>query len=60
MSDAAVAAPPKLGAPLETVDADRVVAKVARRLIPFLVTAFIVAYLDRVNIGFAALTMNAE
>ena len=32
----------------------------ARRLIPFLVTAFIVAYLDRVNIGFAALTMNAE
>ncbi len=60
MSDAAVAAAPKPGAAREALDADRVVAKVARRLVPFLVTAFIVAYLDRVNIGFAALTMNAE
>ncbi|MBM3563051.1 MAG: MFS transporter [Alphaproteobacteria bacterium] len=58
MSDAAVAAPPKLRA--HRIDADRVVAKAARRLIPFLVTGFIVAYLDRVNIGFAALTMNGE
>ncbi|MBI1981860.1 MAG: MFS transporter [Methylocystis sp.] len=59
MSDAAVAAPPMPRAPQE-IDADRVVAKAARRLIPFLVTGFIVAYLDRVNIGFAALTMNGE
>ncbi|MFO1126518.1 MAG: MFS transporter [Methylocystis sp.] len=58
MSDAVVAAPPKPRA--QNVDADRVVAKAARRLIPFLVTGFIVAYLDRVNIGFAALTMNGE
>jgi ACS family tartrate transporter-like MFS transporter len=60
MSEAAVAAVPKPCAPREAVDADRVVAKVTRRLIPFLVTGFIVAYLDRVNIGFAALTMNGE
>ncbi|MGD9540527.1 MFS transporter [Methylocystis sp.] len=59
MSEAAVAAPPKERA-AQTIDADRVVAKAARRLVPFLVTAFIVAYLDRVNIGFAALTMNGE
>jgi ACS family tartrate transporter-like MFS transporter len=59
MSEAAVAAPPKPRAP-QTIDADRGVAKVSRRLIPFLVTGFIVAYLDRVNIGFAALTMNGE
>ena len=52
MSEAAVAAAPKPGAAREALDADRVVAKVARRLVPFLVTAFIVAYLDRVNIGF--------
>lgn len=44
----------------ETIDADRVISKVARRLIPFLVAGFFAAYLDRVNIGFAALTMNKE
>ncbi|PPD41253.1 MAG: MFS transporter [Methylocystis sp.] len=43
-----------------TIDGDRVVAKVAWRLIPILVTGFFVAYLDRVNVGFAALTMNKE
>src|SRR6201991_1799667 len=30
------------------------------RLIPFLVLAYFLAYLDRVTLGFAALTMNAE
>jgi ACS family tartrate transporter-like MFS transporter len=30
------------------------------RLIPFLVMAYFFAYLDRVNLGFAALTMNAD
>src|SRR3954468_11863750 len=30
------------------------------RLIPFLILAYFLAYLDRVNLGFAALTMNAE
>lgn len=33
---------------------------VSRRLIPFLILAYFLAYLDRVNLGFAALTMNAE
>jgi ACS family tartrate transporter-like MFS transporter len=42
------------------IDGDRVVAKIGRRLIPLLVAGFFVAYLDRVNIGFAALTMNKE
>ena len=35
-----------------------VVAKVRRRLIPFLFLLYIVSYLDRINIGFAALQMN--
>jgi ACS family tartrate transporter-like MFS transporter len=30
------------------------------RLIPFLVLAYFLSYLDRVNLGFAGLTMNAE
>ena len=36
------------------------IAKVSTRLIPFLILCFFVAYLDRVNVGFAALTMNKD
>jgi MFS transporter, ACS family, tartrate transporter len=35
-------------------------AKVGWRLLPFLLLLYIVAWLDRVNIGFAALQMNAD
>src|SRR5437773_391335 len=38
----------------------RTIAKVSARLIPFLMLCYFVAYLDRVNVGFAALTMNAD
>jgi ACS family tartrate transporter-like MFS transporter len=34
-------------------------AKARRRLLPFLFLLYVVAYLDRVNVGFAALQMNA-
>jgi MFS transporter, ACS family, tartrate transporter len=34
--------------------------KAAWRLLPFLVLCFFIAFLDRVNVGFAALTMNKE
>lgn len=37
-----------------------VIRKVALRLIPFLCLLYFVAFLDRVNVGFAALTMNAD
>jgi ACS family tartrate transporter-like MFS transporter len=40
-------------------DAAAVVRKVRARLIPFLFLLYIVAYLDRINVGFAALQMNA-
>jgi D-galactonate transporter len=33
---------------------------ISLRLIPFLMLAYFFSYLDRVNLGFAALTMNAE
>jgi MFS transporter, ACS family, tartrate transporter len=36
----------------------RTIGKVSRRLIPFLIICYFIAYLDRVNVGFAALTMN--
>ena len=34
--------------------------KISWRLIPFLMLLYLVAYLDRVNIGFASLTMNRD
>lgn len=34
--------------------------KVRRRLLPFLIVCYFVSYLDRVNIDFAALTMNKD
>jgi ACS family tartrate transporter-like MFS transporter len=37
-----------------------VIRKVAVRLLPFLTFLYIIAYLDRVNVGFAALTMNQD
>ena len=38
----------------------RTVSKVFWRLMPFLGLLYIVAFLDRVNVGFAALSMNKE
>jgi MFS transporter, ACS family, tartrate transporter len=36
------------------------VSKVTRRFVPFLILLYLIAYLDRVNVGFAALTMNKD
>ena len=38
----------------------RTIARVTARLVPFLILCYFVAYLDRVNVGFAALTMNKD
>jgi ACS family tartrate transporter-like MFS transporter len=43
---------------VELKRAPTVLAKVRRRLIPFLFVLYIVSYLDRINVGFAALQMN--
>jgi ACS family tartrate transporter-like MFS transporter len=40
--------------------ANRTMGKVRWRLIPFLFLLYIVAYLDRVNVGFAAIDMNRD
>ncbi len=39
-------------------DLERAVSKARRRLIPFLFLLYLVAYLDRINVGFASLQMN--
>lgn len=38
---------------------ERTVRKVARRLLPFLFILYVIAFLDRVNFGYAALEMNS-
>ncbi len=41
-------------------DSEQVFAKCAWRLIPFMMLLYVTNYLDRVNVGFAALTMNQD
>ena len=41
-------------------DETRTIQKLQIRLIPFLFLLYVVAFVDRINIGFAALTMNKE
>jgi len=43
----------------EAVEA-RTIRKVRTRILPFLFLLYIICFLDRINIGFAALTMNKE
>lgn len=38
----------------------RTMRKILRRFVPLLTICFVVAFLDRVNVGFAALTMNKD
>ncbi|MBB3747332.1 sugar phosphate permease [Rhizobium sp. BK591] len=39
---------------------DRAYGKVFWRIVPFLMLCYVVAYLDRVNVGFAKLQMSSE
>jgi MFS family permease len=52
------AAPPLAAADARLAAEREVFAKIGRRLMPVLTTAYVLNYLDRTNVGFAALTMN--
>src|SRR5215472_12939458 len=45
---------------MDTTLEQRTMRKVALRIVPFIMLLYFVAYIDRVNIGFAALTMNKD
>ena len=45
---------------MENTVGSRTLAKITLRLIPFMFVLYIVAFLDRVNVGFAALQMNED
>ena len=38
----------------------RVMRKIGFRIVPFIMLLYFIAFIDRVNIGFAALTMNKD
>ena len=38
----------------------RVLRKISLRIVPFIMLLYFIAFIDRVNIGFAALTMNKD
>jgi MFS transporter, ACS family, tartrate transporter len=56
MASEAIAAHPPLAADVERA----AFRKAAWRLVPFLTFAYLLNYMDRNNVGFAALTMNAD
>ena len=47
-------------APASSLLEERVIRKITWRLVPFLMLLYFVAFLDRINVGFAALTMNND
>ena len=47
-------------APASSLIEERAIRKITWRLIPFLMLLYFVAFLDRINVGFAALTMNKD
>jgi ACS family tartrate transporter-like MFS transporter len=54
-------APPAAGLTHEITDLERqTMRRVSTRLLPLLIACYFVAYLDRVNVGFAGLTMNKD
>src|SRR3989475_8853192 len=49
---------PVLITPSESLSDAALISKIRWRLLPLMFAAYIIAYIDRVNIGFAALQMN--
>jgi len=45
---------------MQKLNEEIVVRKIFWRLIPLLMVLYIISYIDRINVGFAALTMNAD
>ena len=44
----------------QAIAPEAIMKKVMRRIIPFVFICYVISYIDRVNVGFAALTMNRD
>lgn len=49
-----------MAADVTLIDPQRTLAKVRNRILPLLIAAFVVSYVDRVNVGFAAITLSKD
>jgi MFS transporter, ACS family, tartrate transporter len=48
------------GAEMDTEVGRRTLRRITWRIVPFIMLLYFIAHIDRVNIGFAALTMNKD
>jgi D-galactonate transporter len=46
--------------PLSDAEGEQLLKRVLRRIVPFIFLCYVISYLDRTNVGFAAITMNKE
>ncbi|WP_416773143.1 MFS transporter [Pseudomonas sp. RHF3.3-3] len=51
---------PNAAAPLDDAEGERLMRRVLWRLIPFIFLCYVISYLDRTNVGFAAISMNQD
>ncbi|HCV41639.1 MFS transporter [Pseudomonas vlassakiae] len=51
---------PAAQAPLSDAEGDRLMRRVLWRLVPFIFICYVISYLDRTNVGFAAISMNQD
>jgi len=58
-SPAAPAASPLVHAPFSPEEQSRILARVTWRLLPLLFACYVIAYIDRINVGFAKLQLQA-
>ena len=51
---------PAAQAPLSDAEGERLMRRVLWRLVPFIFICYVISYLDRTNVGFAAISMNQD
>lgn len=51
---------PNAQAPLSDAEGERLMRRILWRLVPFIFVCYVISYLDRTNVGFAAISMNQD
>ncbi|AZF15551.1 MFS transporter [Pseudomonas sp. R3-18-08] len=47
-------------APLDDAEGERLMRRILWRVVPFIFICYVISYLDRTNVGFAAISMNKD
>ncbi|UII73557.1 MFS transporter [Pseudomonas sp. HN11] len=51
---------PTHSAPLDDAEGERLMRRILWRVVPFIFICYVISYLDRTNVGFAAISMNKD